>query len=263
MIISGQQNLQGSITSVPQRIVSLVPSLTDLLFDLGCSKQMLACTKFCIHPLPNVKTLHKIGGTKSPKVLKILHMQPDLIIANKEENRHDDVVALASQVPVWVTDINTINDYVNMLHQWRGTIAKANTVTLHLNRLQRLGHSLHKRYKDIRVAYIIWQKPWMAAGSSCFISSVLAYLGFINVFSDFQRYPEISVSSLQELKPDVIMLSSEPFPFKQSHAMQLQKLCPHSKIILVNGELFSWYGSRLLYWNHYHKELDQLLGMFS
>ncbi|NBY10029.1 MAG: hypothetical protein EBQ77_03350 [Sphingobacteriia bacterium] len=83
------------------------------------------------------------------------------------------------------------------------------------------------------------------------------------MFSDFQRYPEISVSSLQELKPDVIMLSSEPFPFKQSHAMQLQKLCPHSKIILVNGELFSWYGSRLLYWNHYHKELDQLLGMFS
>lgn len=261
MVSLGQQHVQIPFTNVPHRIVSLVPSLTELLFNLGCSKQMLACTKFCIHPQPQVKMLYNVGGTKSPKVSKILQLQPDLIIANKEENRQADVEALASRVPVWVTDINTINDYVNMLYQWKGIIASEHTINLHLNRLQFLAHALQKRYKGIRVAYLIWHKPWMAAGSSCFISSMLEFLGFINVFSDFQRYPEIAISSLQDLKPDIIMLSSEPFPFKQSHAIQLQKLCPHSKIIQVNGELFSWYGSRLLNWWHYYKEIDHLLDL--
>lgn len=259
MVISDQRGTQIKFANTPNRIVSLVPSLTELLFDLGCSNQMLACTKFCIHPRSGVKMLPKIGGTKTPHISKILEMQPDLIIANKEENTEADVIALASHVPVWVTNITTLNDYVNLLRMWRGTIASVDAVNRHLKQLQCSARLVHKRYQGIRVAYLIWQQPWMAAGSSCFISNVLEYMGLINVFSDFSRYPEISVTRLQELKPDVIMLSSEPFPFKQIHALELQKTCTQSKVINVDGELFSWYGSRLLKWNNYVKTMDKLL----
>ena len=236
---------QLSLPQLPQRIVSLVPSQTELLFDLGLADRIVGVTKFCIHPRAQVKQKTIVGGTKNFKFDVIDQLQPDLIIGNKEENYKEGIEQLQAKYPVWMSDIYTLEDSLDMMRQvgaLTGTDARAvqlaTTIASGFKNLQPL-------QPTINTAYFIWRKPYMAVGSHNIIDHILQRCGFANVFSEIARYPEITPEQLQKANPQLILLSSEPYPFKEEHIAEFQALCPRATIKVVDGEMFSWYGSRL------------------
>ncbi|MAO65743.1 MAG: hypothetical protein CL666_12170 [Balneola sp.] len=242
------------------RIISLVPSLTELLYDLGLKDQIIGRTRFCIHPNYKIKQAEIIGGTKNPKLEEIVEMQPDLILANKEENRKEDIEVLQKYAEVRVTDINTIEDAlleITSLGKLLGVQEAANTLVKELNAL------LNERPEcpPLSVAYFIWKDPWMSVGHDTYIHDVLQSWQFTNLYGNETRYPKTDLQELRAKDPDLILLSSEPYPFKEKHIAEIQEASPNSKIELVNGEWFSWYGSRMkpaFEWlNNWRKELDR------
>ncbi len=237
----------------PQRIVSLVPSQSELLWDLGLKDRLAGITKFCIHPREMFESIPRIGGTKTLNIDKIRALKPDLIIGNKEENERSQIEALQKEFTVWMSDIYNLEDALKTIHaigELTSTTQKANTIA------EEIRLSFHKLpFRDKSVLYLIW-KPYMAAGRGTFIGSMLEKIGLKNVISEADsRYPQLSIEEIRELNPELIFLSSEPFPFKQTHADELQQILPNTKIVLVDGELFSWYGSRLLESVAYFHEL--------
>ncbi len=244
------------IVKKPTRIISLVPSQTELLHFLELELETIGITKFCIHPSTWHREKIKIGGTKNLDIEKIITLEPDLIIANKEENVKEQVEKLAQDFNVWVTDVYNFNDSLQMIIDI-GSITKketkANTLIqsiknefdlnqLHLNELK-------------NVVYLIWKEPYMTIGGDTFINNMLLQAGYKNIFEDTFRYPEVSIELLQDLKPEYIFLSSEPYPFSNKHLEEMKSELPDSKIILVNGEMFSWYGPRLLQAANYFNQL--------
>ena len=247
-IFLDQLHRQVQILSPPKRIISLVPSQTELLFTLGLDKEVVGITKFCVHPREQFKSKPKIGGTKQVKPDVIHQLQPDLIIANKEENDREQVEKLAQQFPVWVSDIHNLEDALKMINaigEITSTVASANRIVTNINQGFSKLHTLQQH--PISCAYLIWNNPWMVAGGDTFINNMLEKAGFQNVFSNLKRYPEISKKQLQAAAPEAILLSSEPFPFREKHFQGFAEVCPDAVINLVDGELFSWYGSRLLH----------------
>lgn len=239
---------------VPKRIISVVPSQTELLFYLGLDVEVVGITKFCIHPADKFKTVTKVGGTKQLEIDQIRALNPDLVIANKEENTQLQIEELMNICPVWISDVHNFDDALEMIRSI-GTITNRRTeANILLADITTSFNKLILQALNQRVVYFIWRKPYMAAGPNTFISSMLQKCGLINAVKA-SRYPEISAQELTEINPDLIFLSSEPYPFKQKHADELQELLPSSQIILVNGELFSWYGSRLLDAPAYFRQL--------
>ena len=226
----------------PQRIISLVPSQTELISALGALPRLVGRTKFCIHPAEMSHT-SVIGGTKNFHLDKIDALQPDLIVANKEENDQSQVLQLAGKYPVWVSDVKNLSTACQMI---RG-IGKVIGTDSEAASLARKIESGFPKTPAVTASalYIIWKDPWMAAGCDTFISSMMPYAGFSNVLTDI-RYPQLDVLRLRELNPDYVLLSSEPYPFKEKHVEEMRKLLPNSTVKLVDGEMFSWYGSRLL-----------------
>lgn len=242
----------------PLRVISLVPSQTELLFHLGLGNQILGVTKFCVHPKEAINNKEIIGGTKNFNFNKIDELKPDLIIGNKEENYLAGINKLKEQYPVWVSDIETLDDAIEMI----AMIGKIFRVE---QKAEELIASITECFKVIkpiskRAVYLIWNKPIMAVGKHTFINDMLDKAGIDNTV-DNDRYPELTEEELQRLNPEVLLLSSEPFPFKEKHILYFQKIIPDAKIIIVDGELFSWYGSRLLktpgYLNLLHSELNR------
>lgn len=234
-----------SIPHPPQRIISLVPSQTELLFDLGLDTEIIGITKFCIHPREKFKRSTKIGGTKMLDLAKIRELKPDLIIGNKEENDRAQIEELMKEFPVWMSDIKVLPEAIDMIRQigeLTGRSEKANIIADDINE-QFL--NLNKKHKPARTAYFIWKDPYMLAGKQTFIDDILSRGGFDNAIYD-DRYPEISVDQLKNLNPECIFLSSEPYPFKDEHVKEIQNICPDALVSIVDGEMFSWYGSRLL-----------------
>jgi ABC-type Fe3+-hydroxamate transport system substrate-binding protein len=228
----------------PQRVVSLVPSQTELLFDLGLADRVVGITKFCIHPRQWFQTKTRVGGTKNVHLDSVRLLQPDLILANKEENEKAQIEALAKEFPLWISDIQDLPTALNMIHRV-GELCDVATPAAALNQNIRDGFSqLTQSSKPLKVAYFIWKDPWMCAGGDTFISSMIEAMGWQNVLAHSTRYPEVEPATLDA---DVFLLSSEPFPFKDKHIAQLQALQPKAKILLVDGEMFSWYGSRMLH----------------
>jgi ABC-type Fe3+-hydroxamate transport system substrate-binding protein len=249
-----------SLQKFPERIISLVPSQTELLYDLGLGDKVVGITKFCIHPDEWFRSKTRVGGTKSVNAEKIAGLNPDLIIANKEENEEDQIKDLQIKYPVYSSDIFNLNDSLKMIHdlgELTDTTRNAIRITQEISSGFRLIEPLNKR--DKKTLYFIWQKPFMCAGSDTFINDMLSICGFENIISQ-KRYPELSPEQIKELNPDYILLSSEPFPFKEKHISEFKKLCPNAKISLVDGEYFSWYGSRLLnapkYFNNLLKKIS-------
>ncbi len=242
------------ISFPPKRIISLVPSQTELLADLGLTDSVVGITKFCIHP-PSWRTEKTIiGGTKKFLLDRIDSINPDLIIGNKEENYKEGVDLLRVKYPVWMSDIVSLHDSMNMIRalgELTDRIAKAN----------RIAEDVEVKFSDLkifsgqRVLYLIWQNPWMAAGRDTFINCLLETIGLKNAL-EVSRYPTLSINQLQMLNPDFVFLSSEPFPFNQSHLEALSKHFPTTTIQLVDGEMFSWYGSRLLKAPDYFRSLS-------
>ncbi len=240
---------------IPERIVSLVPSQTELLFDLGLENETIAITKFCIHPANWFKTKERIGGTKTIVIDKIHQLQPDLIIANKEENVKEQIEQLSLYYPVWLTDVNNLQDAGQMIEDiggLTGTTEKALSIT---SQMKKDFEDLQPVFSTLRTAYLIWRKPYMTVGCDTFINDMLLHCSFENIFAHKTRYPEIQIEDLQNANCQLLLLSSEPYPFKQKNIDELQQHLPNTKIILVDGEMFSWYGSRLLQSVTYFKEL--------
>jgi ABC-type Fe3+-hydroxamate transport system substrate-binding protein len=234
-----------SLPYLPQRIVSLVPSQTELLFDLGLGEKVVGITKFCIHPAEKIKSVAKVGGTKQFRFEAIHALQPDLILGNKEENYREGIEQLAAQYPVWISDIYTLADALGMIRKV-GELAGASDKATSLAATIGVGFANLVPVPPVRVAYFIWRNPWMVAGSHTFLDALLNHCGLTNVFGHLPRYPEVTEAHLREAQPDCLLLSSEPYPFAEKHREELQQLCPRAKVLLVDGEMFSWYGSRLV-----------------
>ncbi|QSE99293.1 ABC transporter substrate-binding protein [Fulvivirga lutea] len=237
----------------PMRVISLVPSQTELLFDLGLEDKIAGLTKFCIHPADSVKSKPIIGGTKNFRFDKIDEIQPDLIIGNKEENYESGINQLKKKYPVWMSDIYDLNDSLNMITSI-GTIFRVEDKANRLVNSIRTSFDQLPEFKKLTCLYFIWNKPKMVVGKDTFINKMLQKSGFENLISP-SRYPELSLEELENLQPQVVLLSSEPFPFKKKHLEEFEELFPKSKILIVDGELFSWYGSRLLKTADYFKQL--------
>ncbi len=229
----------------PQRIVSLVPSQTELLFDLGLGERVVGVTKFCIHPATARQSAIIIGGTKNFDFERIKALRPDLIIGNKEENYPTGIEQLAAHYPVWMSDIANLPDALRMIKQVALLVDAGEAGEKISNAIAFSFSELTTPKTLIPAAYFIWRKPYMVAASGTFIDDMLCRAGFQNVFGYLNRYPEITAEQLREAAPERILLSSEPYPFQEKHLAEFQAICPDAKTQVVDGELFSWYGSRL------------------
>lgn len=241
-----------SVEKIPKRIVSLVPSQTEFLVDLGLGDHIVGVTKFCAHPKGFKQKKTVIGGTKDFDFEKIDRLQPDLIIGNKEENYREGIEQLADQHPVWMSDIVTLEDALQMMRSI-GEITGRQVASQKIIQSVSAGFQGSFTTKGTAI-YLIWQKPMMTVGVDTFIHRMLQKAGFENMVKK-ERYPEISRDEILELNPEFILLSSEPFPFKEKHVEEYQNLFPQAKIRMVDGEFFSWYGSRLLKAPAYFKTL--------
>lgn len=257
--VKDQLNHEVQLQGLPRRIVSLVPSQTELLFDLGLAASIVGITNYCIYPTDQVKNIPKVGGTKNVNIEEIKRLNPDLIIGNKEENEREGIETLKKTFPVWMSDIFCLEDALDMITRvgsLTGKDREAETIVLNIQRSFTFPAPSNVSPKS--AAYFIWRKPYMVAASHTFIDDMLQRAGFTNAFASLVRYPELSAGQLQEAQPDHIFLSSEPYPFKEKHLAEFRTLCPEAKVSIVDGELFSWYGSRLKHSAAYFSKLAQL-----
>jgi ABC-type Fe3+-hydroxamate transport system substrate-binding protein len=245
-----------ALATPPQRIISLVPSQTELLFDLGLHDQVVGITKFCVHPESWFRSKARVGGTKQLHHDKIRALHPDFILANREENRKEDVEQLAKEFNVWVSDVSNLPAAYEMIQQVgaiTGTTGKATQIT---TEIAAAFGNLHMG-TTTKAAYLIWKDPLMTIGSDTFIHDMMVRAGFQNVFADHQRYPETTYHELMNAGCEVLLLSSEPYPFSEKHLEAMQQQLPGVKLVLVDGEIFSWYGSRLRFAPAYFAELQK------
>ncbi len=257
-----QMNRSIQLSSNPKRIVSLVPSQTELLYHLELETEVVGITKFCVHPGKWYRNKTRVGGTKTLNINSIASLKPDLIIANKEENVPEQVEGLASIAPVWVSNIQSIEDAFQMIQcigNLTGKEPKANELITNIQKEFKVTSALaaQKRSDKIRTAYLIWKDPYMAVGSETFIHSMMTLCGLENVMPPQSRYPETDLPFLEKNKIELVLLSSEPYPFSQKHLTAIQSALPKARIMLVDGEMFSWYGSRMLLAGPYFQQLIQ------
>ncbi len=259
--LTDQLNKKHIFEIVPMRIVSLVPSQTELLYDLGLESSIVGITKFCVHPKHFLKEKIKVGGTKNPNFDKIKALNPDIVICNKEENTKEIIEQCAEICTVWTTNIFTIEDNFKMIEDFGKIFNIEQNSSVLINKLS----SALLDFKNIiannqikKVAYFIWKKPFMVVGKDNYINEILRLNKFDNVFENnnsvSNRYPEIEIETLKKLDLDCILLSSEPYPFKENDKNDFLAF-PKTKIIIVDGEMFSWHGSRLLLALAYFKTL--------
>jgi ABC-type Fe3+-hydroxamate transport system substrate-binding protein len=254
----------------PARIVSLVPSLTELLFDLGLSRDEVAGrTKFCIHPGSVVRNVPVLGGTKTVDVPKLKALRPDLVIANIDENEREtveDIESVNPEIPVFVTHPGNIDESLMLISDF-GCLFQAQDTAITLQR--RLSGILQKLRgsRNGRVLYLIWRRPYMTITPATYIHSLLEHIGYRNVIDDewlrvrygsddIRRYPSITLPDIVALSPDRVLFSSEPFSFAQKHIDEFKAALKRNgaqapDCSIVDGELFSWYGSRLLHLAQY------------
>ncbi|MCY0874890.1 MAG: helical backbone metal receptor [Firmicutes bacterium] len=230
----------------PERIISLCPSLTETLFALGVGDRVVGRTRHCIHPQGQVKRAQNVGGTKDVHEEVIASLNPDLILCEKEENTKEIVDSLSTKYPVYVVDVHTVEDALTM-------VADLGVVVDARDEAQRLVQEIRTELQDLptdrprTMAYLIWKDPYMAAGGDTYLDSLLTRAGFVNVFGHSEsRYPQIAIAQLQALSPDVVFLSSEPYPFKEAHRANLQSLLPDAQVKLIDGEI-CWNGARMRY----------------
>jgi ABC-type Fe3+-hydroxamate transport system substrate-binding protein len=243
-MVLDQMGRKVEVPSLPQRIVSLVPSQTELLYDLGLGDRVVGVTKFCIHPSQWHRSKTFVGGTKQFKFDVIDELKPDLIIGNKEENYIEGIEELTKKYPVWMSDITGLDQVFDMILVI-GNLVDERAKSISIVEKVKEGFASLPYKSRKKALYLIWKKPYMGAGRETFIDEMMDFAGFENVLSE-TRYPELTLEAIQELAPEAILLSSEPYPFKEKHIAELKAELPNCDVQLVDGEMFSWYGSRLI-----------------
>lgn len=257
------------LPATPRSIISLVPSQTEYLYDLGLNEEVIGITKFCIHPEEWFRSKARIGGTKKLDLEKIRSLRPDLIIGNKEENEKDQIEELMKDHPVWMSDISTLDQAYEMmvnLGEICGKREKAAEIKLGIQ----YAFNTFKAGTDAtilkgkRAAYFIWNEPLMVAGGGTFIDHLLGVCGLTNVFTGKAgRYPEVTADEVRLAAPDIVLLSSEPYPFGEKHVQGFREMCPGAAVLTADGELFSWYGSRLQHSPPYFSSLIKQIAQLS
>jgi len=233
------------------RIISTVPSQTELLSYLGLDEQIVGITKFCIHPEHIYRSKERVGGTKQLNIERIKALKPNLIIANKEENVKEQIEELESTCEVYVSDVKGLDSALEMIIE----LGKRTKTT---EKAELLSTEIKQAFEKINPVsqksclYLIWQKPYMAVGNDTYIHDMLLRCGLQSLTGRVTRYPEVAAG---EYNPELILLSSEPFPFKDKHIASIQAQWPDAKVQLVDGEYFSWYGPRMLGAADYFKTL--------
>jgi ABC-type Fe3+-hydroxamate transport system substrate-binding protein len=258
MIFLDQLNRAVKIPKIPKRIISLVPSQTELLYDLGLGEKVVGITKFCIHPQEWFKTKTRIGGTKDFKADAIRALRPDLIIANKEENTKDGLEELADICPIWISNIKNVDEALGMIRGIGLILDKIDEAEKMVSQIQAEREKIINKSVLKECSYLIWKEPYMTVGGDTFINDLLLHAGFENVYKNLKRYPSVSLNDLKKNRSEYILLSSEPYPFREKHQLELEKVTG-KKVVLVDGEMFSWYGSRLLKSWRYFTELEKQL----
>ena len=245
------------------KIISLVPSQTELLYDLGLEKSIIGITKFCVHPSHLKQTKTVVGGTKNIHLEKIKQLHPDIILCNKEENTKEIVEQCEQIATTHVSEIYTIQDSIDLIKTY-GELFSCRTEASKI--IQKINFNLNDfrsfiiDKKVVKVAYFIWRNPWMVAANNTYINHILALNRLENIYKNKDRYPEVEIKKIRlEGDPDLVFLSSEPYPFKEEHASELGRCTPHAKTIFVDGELFSWHGSRLVKAFDYFQQLRESL----
>ena len=233
------------------RLVSLCPSLTELVFALGRGDWLVGRTKFCVQPHDLVEAVEKVGGTKNPKIARIVELNPDLVLMNEEENRREDADALRAA---------GLRCHTSMPRNTQESMATVRSVGAALGEAARadaIAHDIQSRRDrvmtetagtpHISFAYLIWRAPYMTVSGDTYISALLADVGGTNAFaSRGDRYAVVTPDELRDAAPDVVLLPSEPFPFAARHLEELVEHTglPRERFLLVDGELLSWHGPR-------------------
>lgn len=283
--------MEHPVDYVPRRVVSLVPSLTESLFDLALGDRVIGITDFCTRPADKVAHLPKVGGTKNPDIEKIITLRPDLVLMNGEENRKADADVLqAAGVPIWVTAPNTVREALNLLWTIMDVFEEA-SMSMRV-RLIEVSYESTQRYMTaghMKRAFVpIWRDPWMTFNRHTFMHDLLTACGADNVFADRERlyplqadlgnarpfppddprlegrdtrYPRVTLDEVVASQPEIVLLPDEPYKFTQADADEIAKLdIPAAKnglIYLVDGSLLTWHGTRIAYALH---ELPPLIG---
>jgi ABC-type Fe3+-hydroxamate transport system substrate-binding protein len=272
LTITDQCDRRVELAQPPQKIISLVPSQTELLYDLGLENRIAGITRYCVHPDRAMASKQVVGGTKKIVNQRVKDLQPDLIICNKEENTPAIVAFCEQLAPTYVSDVADLESAMQMM-------ADIGQLTNTVERAQELCDQIQSRFALLNTSlssgsssssphalYLIWKNPYMSVGSDTFIHDMMHRGGFENVLNAHQRYPQLTISQMIDLEPDVILFSSEPYNFKKSDeddvcsAFAKAGKTPPS-CIHVDGELFSWYGSRLLRTPAYLKKIRNLAVM--
>lgn len=254
MEFKDQMNNTIRLDKYPSRIISLVPSQTELLFDLGLDAGIVGVTRYCIYPYDKTDKKVKIGGPKKFQFEVIDKLQPDLIIGNKEENYPEGINKLQEKYPVWMSDIATLEDALLMIWGVGELVNKGENARQIIDEIKMRMDRLES-YPLMKVVYFIWKDPYMVAGGNTFITNMLYKCGLINIFSSTGSYPKVTLDQIDEA--EVILLSSEPYPFSQQDIEIFRKKYPNLPVLLVDGTMFSWYGSRLKYAATYYRTLRE------
>ncbi|GAA4315892.1 helical backbone metal receptor [Pontixanthobacter gangjinensis] len=255
MLIQDQIGRTIELKQTPERIISLVPSQTELLVDLGLESSLVGITHYCVHPPVLKKLKTSVGGTKKVNLRKVRELQPDIILCNKEENTREMVEELEKIAPVHVSDVSSLEDAYRLMLEYGKVFDRKELAATMVGTIRKKAEELEKIVEQAivkKVAYFIWNKPLMVAGQGTFINAMLKLAGFENVIKS-SRYPETSFEELKELELDICLLSSEPFPFAEEHIKEFSGIA--EEVEIVDGEYFSWYGSRLIEAMDYFKKL--------
>lgn len=254
MQITDQTGQLLHLPSPVNKIISTVPSQTELLFDLGLNTEVIGITKFCVHPDEWFKTKTRIGGTKTLNIELIRNLNPDIIFANKEENTEAQIKTLCKEFPVYISDIKNLDEVLQMIEDIGKITGKENEAMNIITKINN-GFEQLKPAGKINTAYFIWNNPYMSVGGDTFINYMMNRCGFKNVLAGKLRYPETTLDELNNLDCELLLLSSEPFPFNEKHIDEIKAAGFKGRIVLVDGEMFSWYGSRLLKALPYFRQL--------
>lgn len=267
------------LVHTPRRIVSLVPSLTEVLFAFGLGSRVVGITEYCVEPPSAVRSIPTIGGTKNPDVQKILSLAPDLVVANVEENRQPDVERLQAQgISVFVSFPRTVADALATLHTLAQVTGADRQALPILARLEAAYHDTKSRVarcQPVRVFCPIWKDPWMTINQDTFIHDLLATCGGANIFAARERryplaadlgqaspweparlvgrdlrYPRLTLEEMAGLMPEVIVLPDEPYRFTAAEQADFEAFpqvpaVGHRRIHVVDGKLVGWYWSRM------------------
>ena len=264
--VTDSRNVRIEFDVSPKRIVSLVPSLTETIADLGCRDRIVGCTSFCELPVGLIQGLEKsggvIGGTKNPDIEAIRRLKPDVVFANREENRRADVTKIEEFVPLHVSEPADVDDVVHLIEdlgsmleanieadKWNGRISKAKETL----------NELRSNAKPVRYVYLIWWNPAMVVGGNTYISHLLAEGPFLNACEEMDRYPVMKLEDLAALGADIIFGSTEPYDFNDNALnMVRNELGSKIQVAGIDGRICGWHGTRTAHALEYLRKLNEI-----